>query len=113
MNINLNIPLDSRGQNANIKGHILDEQTMNDHGFNRYGGNVWRLSNMVHPKAQISIGIIIDSQSIIIDIIDEEFLQTYDYAKYGNEIICNNIKSIMKDLTEAGIITGYKENDYI
>lgn len=112
MNINCDVPLDKRGQNTNIKGHILDERIMNKHGFN-LRGSIWNLDKRLHPKAHISMDINLCESSVSIKIIDDDFLQTYDYVRYGNEIIWNNIQDIMQDLTEAGIITGYKRNDYI
>ena len=41
--INYDVPLDKRGQNANIKGHILDEETMQKHKFTQreYRGKKW------------------------------------------------------------------------
>ena len=41
--INYDVPLDKRGQNANIKGHSLDEETMRKHKFipREYRGKKW------------------------------------------------------------------------
>lgn len=113
MNINFDVPLDEHGQNANLKGHILDKQTMNDHMFHLLGDNIWRFGKRVHPKAHISMHIEMINERISIDILDDDFLQPYDYARYGNAIIWNNIQDIMQGLTDVGIIIGYKRNDYI
>lgn len=118
MSINLNITLDRKAK-QNIKGHILDRFTMNKHGFYLCDNKFWILNKKLHHNILIFININITKRQLLIVIINDDFtqsyydfMQNYDYEKYGH-IVRNNIEDIMQDLIDVGIITGYKRNDYI
>lgn len=69
-----------------------------------------------------NIEIDIETNNISIEILDEDFLQPYDYQimlKNPNyvpkiaKIVHHKVQKIMKELVDSGIIEGYVENDYI
>lgn len=121
MKINNNVPLDERGQNKNIKFHILDEETMKSYGFSHsYGEWIYNLG----ITNTISLNIIItDDEEGRIDILDDDFLQPYDFQS----MIINNgdkapnvakttqkkVYNIMENLVYSGIISGWNKGDYI
>lgn len=62
--INYDIPVNYRMQNALIKGHILDEKTMNSNGLYKYDN--WYL--MKNLGNEISLTIVISQEDITIRI---------------------------------------------
>lgn len=78
--INYDVPLNKRGQNANIKGHILDEETMRKHKFipREYRGKKWWYRGKNLGK-NISMNITTEEDKIQIDFLDDAFCQHYDY----------------------------------
>ena len=120
--INYDVPLDKRGQNANIKGHILDEETMQKHKFKQreYRGKKWwyRGKNL---GRDISMNITLEEDKIQIDFLDDAFCQPYDYQEMlrknpSNEFcleIHKQAQEIMLELSHAGIISGYQTCHYI
>lgn len=125
MYINFEVPINKDRQNDNIKTHILDDSKMRELGFTDYNNHYWLYSSIVYEDCGgISFGLVIkkDNSEYNISVLDEQWLQTYDYQhmfKHGlanNEVVetvHNNVQNCMKFLMENGIITGYKENDYI
>ena len=118
--INYNVPRNSRGQNANIKGHIVDDKTMKQHGFH-YDAKYEQWNYVQCLYDEITLYIYISDDGIIIDVIDEDFCQPYDYQKYlGNKsdsrvpiIVHRQVQNKMKELMKAGIVTGYTLEDYV
>lgn len=125
MYINFDVPINKKSQNTNIKVNILDDSKMRMIGFTDYSNDRWYFNKLVYDKCGgVSFGLTIDKKTCKykIDVLDEQWLQTYDYQnmyKFGlanNEVvktIHNNVQKLMKFLMDSGIITGYKENDYI
>ena len=119
--INYNVPRNSRGQNANIKGHVVNYETMKKCGFNYSKEfNDFRFSQELYDEITLYIHIDNDNK-IVIDVIDENFCQHYDYQNYlGNKpdarvpiIVHRQVQSKMKELMKAGIVTGYTLEDYV
>ena len=126
--INYNVPLDNKVQNKNIKANILEDIEMRKAGFTDNDKNNWyycRILNEDEGKGMmpISFNVTINKKTskIKIDILDENWLQPYNYQsilerdpsnKFANEIH-KKVQHQMKLLMEKGIITGYNENDFI
>ena len=123
--INFKVPL--RGDklmNANIGAQLLEDEEMRDMGFLErpfhweYRKKISFLSGM-EEYLVVTIGK--KRNGINIKVVDEYLDIVYDYQsvlyndefnEYANRIHTNVQIEIMK-LVDAGIITGYKRNDYI
>ena len=123
MAINYNVPRNSRGQNANIKGHVVDDEIMKQHGFH-YDAKYeqWDYVQCLYDEITLYIHISEgDEDNVVIDVIDDDFCQPYDYQSYlGNKpdarvpiIVHRQVQSKMKELMKAGIVTGYTLEDYV
>lgn len=116
--INYDVPLNSRGNNANIKAGLVSDEIMVANGFRRRTECWYYMENLGYD---ISLNISILGDTVAIDVIYEEFLQPYDYQRYlkkGIEHkvtlgIYKKVQATMKRLGEQGIIVGYVANDYI
>ena len=116
--INYDVPVNSHGLNALLRYHVLDSKTMKSNGFN-WTKSCWCLSEDLGHE--ISLSIHVADRLLFINVIDEDFCQPYDYQailKYhpDNKValeIHQKVQSIMKKLSDAGIIEGYVPNDYI
>lgn len=125
------VEINEHGNNAAIKVHILDEATMKLNGFKYFGGVPtrpqdvphWYFCNRVHKDITFNFTIYSEDDWQI-DILDECFLQPYDYQylleKYSNdintrvlEIVKKNVDEIMDSFVHKGIISGWKVGDYI
>lgn len=119
--INEDIPLDERGQNANIKFHVLDKETMNSYGFG-YTYERWIFNVGITDTISMNITIS-DNGEGLIDILDDDFLQPYDFQSMiinsGNnaptiaKTIQKKVYEIMNNLVYGGIISGWNVGDYI
>ena len=119
--INKDVPLDERGQNANIKFHVLNKETMNSYGFG-YTYERWVFNVGLTDTISLNITISDDGKGLI-DILDDDFLQPYDFQS----MIINNgdnaptiakttqkkVYEIMEGLVYGGIISGWNVGDYI
>lgn len=121
MKINQDVPLDNRGQNANIKFHIKDEETMKSLGFGFTYGE-WLFSLGLTDTISLNIHIL-ENEEGIIQILDDDFLQPYDFQNMiiekGNKApsvakkVQNEVYIIMCSLSANGIISGWSIGDYI
>lgn len=123
--INFDVPIRSdKVMNANIKAHILDDEEMARNWFKEFDG-YWKLRKKVSPiptmREYLIIKIDKKSLDIHIEVVDEYTEEVYDYQQqindnnfleYPNRLHAN-VQYIMNELVWAGIITGYKRNDYI
>ena len=126
--INYDVPVNSRMQNANIKGHILDKEQMEALGF-LYNENsmAWIYSKTLYNEDYFFCKI--TDNDIEIMILDDNFCQPYDYQnmlhgvdherekntnwyKYAMKVH-NKVQEIMAKLVEGGVISGYERNDFI
>ena len=126
--INYKVPLKENGQNKNIKVATLDESILRKFGFTDSRKGYWYYCRNVHHDKKFDDSITFnisfrkkDGKELMIDILDEDFCQPYDYQKflknnpdheYALEVH-KNVQEIMSKLMSAEIITGYKPNDYI
>lgn len=92
------------------------------YGFTNHNPDVLYLVRMVADN--ISFNLMIDVKSLDvrdIDILDERFLQTYDYQQmilddtYGKlqVHIYNNVNELLQKLQDDGVITGFTKGMYI
>lgn len=120
-NINDKVPLNSKGQNANIKANILSDEEMRKLGFTDYAKDRWYFCRRVGGKdSDISFNITIfkKTKDIQIDVLDEMFLQPYDFQMYiGTVTVANrvydDVQNYMKFFMDNGVIYGYTFGDYI
>ena len=117
--INTNVPLDQFGQNANIKCEKSLEELI---AIGMIPGHdkesVYMMRNLGN---QITFNIRINkNKDVVIQVIDEESLQPYDYQKIMEHPqsrvaldIHTQVQQVMKRLGQWGVIVGYNENDYI
>lgn len=121
--INYDVPRNKAGQNSNIKlNPNLKEKTLLDFGFVKEPTSEYYMMSKLTSDISFNIDIDIETNDISIEILDEDFLQPYDYQimlKNPNyvpkiaKIVHHKVQEIMKKLVDSGIIEGYKENDYI
>lgn len=123
--INYNVPRDERNQNKNIKANILSDEEMRELGFNDRLEGHWFFSERVGPpRAKISFSIDIkkETREVEVDILDENYVQPYDYQyflalddkKYETALtVHRDVQKLMKKFMEIGIIDGYVEGDFI
>ncbi len=122
--INYNVPLNSKVQNKNIKANILSDEDMINAGFtDNHKKNWYYMKTLIGGNIPISFNVTISKKTskVQIEILDENWLQHYNYQsilerdpnnKFANEIH-KKVQEQMKLLMDKGIITGYKENDFI
>ena len=122
--INYDVPLDSKVQNKNIKANILLDEDMRKAGFTDNNKTNWYyMKTLKGGEIPISFNVTINKKTskVQIEILDENWLQHYNYQsilerdpnnKFANEIH-KKVQDQMKILMDKGIITGYKENDFI
>jgi hypothetical protein len=116
--INYDVPMNTRGNNANIKANLgVSDDTMRDYGFYQRNGQLIYMEDLGYD---VSLNICVLCDSVFIDVIDEEFLQLYDYQRMlrnpENVValeIHSRVQAIMKRLSDAGIIEGWVANEYI
>jgi hypothetical protein len=112
--INYDVPVNSYGNNANLRSNVLDDETMKSYSFIA-GLYIEDLDN------DISLTIKMSKESVYINVIDEDFGQPYDYQRILRDNpehdialdIHSKVQATMKRLSDAGIIEGYVANDYI
>ena len=113
-----------------IKGRILSDEKMREIGFTDYVKDRWYYSKTIRfPKEKIYKGFHItfnvtipkDGSNIQIDILDEDFLQPYDYQYILQNnpifdpclIVKEQVEEMMIYMQEQGVISGYTKGDYI
>lgn len=119
--INMSVPLDENHQNANIKANILSDGEMREIGFTDFDKDSWYFNRRVGGKnsfLSFNITIFKRTGNIHIDVLDEMFLQSYDFQMYigKNEIankVYDDVQSYMKYFMDKGVISGYTLGDYI
>lgn len=129
--INMDVPLNKRYQNENIRFGNPGEKVLLANNFRKLDSGNWICIKMVlnEPDTRKSAGIRVSMSTTLdpktgkawVDIIDEDFLQPFDYQK----IICSGssnrfahevhskVQGEMMKLLSQGIITGYVAGDYI
>ena len=119
--INKDVPLDSKGNNENIKFRIIKEDAMKACGFGHTYGK-WIYSLGITDTISLNITIN-DDCSGEIQILDEDFMQPYDFQgmilEKGDKTnataltVQKRVYSILNDFSFMGIINGWNYGDYI
>lgn len=116
------IVLNKYGCNAAIKVHILPDNQMRSAGFTDCREGYWFFERTCIDEISFSLTIKKDDSSDWrIDVLDEDFLQPYDYQhmlEYNPTFsyalkVQRKVEQFMKQLTDAGIISGHNYGDYI
>lgn len=124
------IKLNLHGVNAAIQGHIVSEERMRELGFTDYAKDRWYFSKKIQfPKNKnwkyidITFNVTIpkDGSDIAIDVLDENFLQPYDYQHILNDnpnhpcakIVSEQVEKWMEYLQDNGVLSGHIRGQYI
>lgn len=124
------IEVNSNGVNELIKAHILSDERMKEIGFTDYAKDRWYFCRMIRfPKEkryrnfEISFNIIIpkDGSDVIIDVLDDDFCQPYDYQAMLDKnpafepclIVKEQVEKWMKYLQDNGALSGHVYGEYI
>ena len=116
--------------NAKIQAHILSEPEMRKIGFTDYGKDNWYFCRMLRfPKKKLyrdfeisfSVTIPKNGDDIRIDVLDEVFLQPYDYQRILSDhpvhetalIVQEQVERWMDYLQESGVLSGHIRGEYI
>lgn len=113
--INYDVPLNSRGNNANLRGNVLDDQTMTANGF--YYKRWVRVEGLGYG---VSLNITVSKELLGIIVLDDDFCQPYDYQAIlrknpDNAValeVHSKVQATMKRLSANGIIEGWVVGDY-
>lgn len=122
--------LNSNGVNNLIGYNILSAEEMRDIGFTDYSKDNWYYSKIVpFPKDkryrnfEISFNVSIPKNGgdISIDVLDEDFLQPYDYQSMLERddtfkpalIVDNFVEEQMEYLQEKDVLFGHLKGEYI
>lgn len=126
----MNIELNSKGVNKKIKAHILSDKEMRAAGFTDHNKSVWYFMRVLSfPKQKrykgfeitFNLSIPKDGSDISIDVLDEAFLQPYDYQYMLDKnkefepalLVQEQVEKWMQHLKEKGILEGHEVGDYI
>ena len=112
--------VDKRGQNKNLRFHVINEHIMKSIGFN-HTHDFWILCDSVDT---VSINIKITDDGIgTIDVLDDEFCQPYDFQQMilekGDNAptlaikIQHKLYTILDSMKTFGILENWEWGDYI
>ncbi len=115
------LELDDRGLNAAIDANILSDEAMRELGFTDYSKVSWYFCRRAGVDVTFNVSIPKDGGRLKIDVLDEDFGQPYDYQNFllsdpSHSFALNvkeSVERYMMKLTEAGVITGWEQGDYI
>ena len=126
----MSVEVNSHGVNKLIKATILSDERMREIGFTDYGKDRWYFCRFINfPKEkryrgiEISFSVTIpkDGSDIRIDVLDEAFLQPYDYQYMLEKnpqfkiclIVKEQVEEWMKYLQDNGVLSGHVYGEYI
>lgn len=113
------------GTNAAIRAHVLSDRRMRELGFTDYAKDTWYFCRMLHPiKYEISFNVSIKKNNpddLRIDILDEDFLQPYDYQYMLSNGSTNKVALAVKEqvdklmmyLIDNGVLSNWQVGDYV
>lgn len=118
----MNVELNEHGVNKCIKAHLLPDEEMRKIGFTDFRDGYWSFYKDLDDE--LSFNVVINKENtedLQIDVLDEEFLQHYDYQKYlrcdSNFKFALKIKDRVEDLMLIlqfqGVISGHIKGEYI
>lgn len=125
-----NIEVNSKGVNKAIEAHILSDEKMREIGFTDHAKDRWYFCRILKfPKKEryrdfeISFNVTTpkDGSDFSIDVLDEDFLQPYDYQRMLNNnpdfepalIVKEQVEEWMAYLQDNGVLSGHKYGEYI
>lgn len=127
----MEIKTNKNGVNVNIKAHILSDEDMRRIGFTDYNKDVWYFCRIFDEfnlnkkfTYEISFNVSINKNNpddLRIDVLDEDFLQPYDYQyiltqnpslEYALQVK-EFVEKWMKYLQDNGVLSGHEYGEYI
>lgn len=117
--------LNKNHNNAAIQVHILEPEKMRDIGFTDYNPERWYFCKYGiggHQDISFSISVAKDDETDWrIDVLDENFLQPYDYQAMLDRktdhplpyAVQEDVEYWMEYLKQKGIINGHEYGEYI
>lgn len=117
------VKLTKHQNNAALGVNILPDAEMRAYGFTDHVPEEWYLCRKVSEDGTTTLNLTIakDGSDWVIDVLDEYFLQPYDYQGLLERNPNNGYARAVADecerqyrlLTEAGILTGWHEGMYV
>lgn len=113
--------VDEKGQNKNLKFHVVDKDIMRNLGF-RHTGNTWVFCEGIDPEISINIRITDDCVGTI-DVLDDDFCMPYDFQDMIQR--CRNkapsvaievqhrLYSILDSMKTMGVLENWEWGDYV
>ncbi|MET3505508.1 hypothetical protein [Halalkalibacter oceani] len=104
-----------------MKVNILNDMQMRELSFTEYRKGYWHYCKTVEEDITFNLTVKKEDSSFKIDVLDENFLQPYDYQYYLSQdpnfkfalTVKDKVEKIMLDLTEKGIVENYTAGEYI
>ena len=119
---NKEVILNEHGNNSEIHINILPEDDMRKIGFTDHDPKYWYLIKTLAKDITFNLSVCKDNdKDWQIDILDEWFLQPYDFQYYisncPNNAFAKKVNdecmAVMQMLIDRGIISNYELGDYI
>lgn len=119
------VKVNKHGTNIAIQHHILPDEEMKKYHFKKNEDGVWSFvkTHTIHKTLDLCLWIrlIPETGITIIDILDDDFCQPYDYQGMLAKGTDNKyaigayewVEMQMEYLQEAGILSGHNRGDYI
>lgn len=119
----MGIKVGKNGVNINIKTHLLSEDKMRELGFTDFREGYWYYCKAVGGK-DITFNLSINkvnAEDFRLDVLDEGFLQPYDYQYYLERNpehqfaiqVRDNVEEHVKYLQDVGVLSGHIKGEYI
>jgi hypothetical protein len=118
----MQVKLDKNGLNKKIKHNLLQDDQMKVLGFTNMVKEHWYYYKGLSGEITLNISIPnTKNKRLEINVLDESFLQPYDYQTIlennPQHFLANKIKGLVEDEMErlqvAGVITGFERGMYI
>jgi hypothetical protein len=125
----MEVETNSSGVNVKIKANILPDDAMRKIGFTDYNKKNWFFSRGLnfsgkqyrHFDISFSVTIPKDGSEIRIDVLDEDFLQPYDYQYMLEQnptfepalLVQKQVEEYMEYLQNNGVLEGHIKGEYI
>lgn len=129
--MNSPIVLNAHGVNKVIKAHILADEQMKKAGFTYFKymkPPCWCYSRTLklpeeykNTEITFSVDIPVDGSDIRIDVLDDDFMQPYDYQHFLEsnpknklaKLVKKQVEEQMQRLQDTGVLSGHKYGEYI
>lgn len=115
------VEVNSHGTNKAIKANILSDDEMRKIGFTDFNEKNWYYCKNVAEDTSFDVTIPKNGSDIAIDVLDENFLQPYDFQHILSVMpslpfaskVKKAVEKQMQYLTDKGVIEGWKPGMYI